>query len=108
MRCLLLLALLTSGCAARAAAPTLPSDVRAGAEVLIIWDCLPRWSAEIVGQFVSAPTPLSPCYGERVKILTVLRDGWVEAEDSFDGTVWFVNLRRAMAVQPVQARVRTD
>lgn len=105
---LLLLALLASGCATRATVQTLPSDIRAGAEVFVVWDCLPQWSGELVGQMVNAPGALGPCYGERLKILTVLREGWVEATDLSDGTVWMVNLSRAMAVQPVQARVRTD
>ena len=100
---------LFSGCAARASAPTtLPSDIRAGAEVFVAWDCLPQWSAEIVGQMVNAAGQLGPCYGERLKILTVLRDGWVEAADASDGSVWMVNLRRAMAVQPVRPSLKAD
>lgn len=102
-------ALIVSGCAARTSSvSTLPSDVRAGAEVWVVWDCLPLWVPQIVGQMADTPGQLGPCYGERLKILTVLQDGWVEAADATDGSVWLVNLRRAMAVQSVQGRVRAD
>lgn len=103
----LMAAALLTGCAARTAV-TLPSSVRAGADIVVVWDCLPQWGPEIVGQIVGVPGQLGPCYGERLTIRAVLGGGWVEGIDRTDGSVWLVNLQRAMAVQPAQRSIRAD
>lgn len=93
---------LSSFCAAR----SLPASLRPGADIFVVWDCLPQWTGEVVGQMVGAQ--LGPCYGERLKIRADLRHGWAEVIDVSDGSVWTVNLSRAIAVQRVIQQVPAD
>lgn len=64
----------------------------------VVWECSPAVQA-----YIYSPEPrmawVAPpdCYTERLKIIAVRKDGWMEAVDTSDNSVWFFNIARAIA-----------
>lgn len=76
-----------------------------GQTYIVAWDCAPIFLALMASQ--AAGVPFDACYTEKLKVLAVRGDGWLQVTDE-SGDGWVVNQARMIGFKvasvPVQAQ----
>ena len=70
-----------------------------GRTYLVIPDCLPMYLVQMAESMpMFRGVGLNPCYAERLTVVSVRPDGWVQMVED-DGDAWTINPARVYAVQ---------
>lgn len=87
-------AMLTVGTRTEAAEPPL---FKVGETYTVVWDCAP--ALQMFTASAPQPSAIAPadCYIERLKIQKIRKDGWIDAIDLRDNSIWGFNMNRAIA-----------
>lgn len=74
-----------------------PPLFEVGKTYTVVWDCAP--ALQMYTASSAQPSAIAPadCYVERLKIQKIRKDGWIDAIDLRDNSIWGFNMNRAIA-----------